>query len=254
MPWESDPVDGVGGTAIFINAAVGGLMTPLNIDVTDMDGVTHTGATFENCQALGYVLADVALDGLASAETASEPAVTLRSAEMFIPIENYAFQAAFLVGMFDRELYNYDTEENLDDDNVPEVLTRVDLVDIGPLRLLTIPGEIDPELLIDGYDGSRINNDQDQLIDPNNDNPPDLDAAPTDGFIKDRMGAQHNWIVGLGNDELGYILAPYNYQLSETVPYLTEAEGDHYEETNSVGPQITPLLDEMVTTLLDWSE
>ena len=41
--------------------------------------------------------------------------------------------------------------------------------------------------------------------------------------------------VGLANDELGYIIPPSDYVLSEDAPYFNEAEGDHYEETNSVG-------------------
>ena len=38
---------------------------------------------------------------------------------------------------------------------------------------------------------------------------------------------------GLGNDEIGYLVPPYDYVLSESSPYLSEAPGNHYEETNS---------------------
>ena len=47
------------------------------------------------------------------------------------------------------------------------------------------------------------------------------------------MNAEHKWIIGLGNDELGYFVPSYNYQLSETSPYFQQAEGDHYEETSA---------------------
>ena len=47
-------------------------------------------------------------------------------------------------------------------------------------------------------------------------------------------------IVGLANDELGYIVPPSDFLVNEQRPYLDrtmDARGeDHYEETNSVGP------------------
>ena len=77
--------------------------------------------------------------------------------------------------------------------------------------------------------------DLEQIVSDDNPNPPDLSQAPEGLYIKDRMASEHNWIIGLGNDELGYFVPSYNYKLSETVPYFNEAEGDHYEETNSLG-------------------
>ena len=45
----------------------------------------------------------------------------------------------------------------------------------------------------------------------------------------------------LANDEIGYIVPPSDYLVNETLPYLeriTNYKGeDHYEETNSVGPE-----------------
>jgi hypothetical protein len=67
------------------------------------------------------------------------------------------------------------------------------------------------------------------------------------------MDAAHTWVIGLGNDEVGYIIPSYNFILSETLPYLDEADGDHYEETNSLGPETAPRVLEMATTLLQWS-
>ena len=32
----------------------------------------------------------------------------------------------------------------------------------------------------------------------------------------------------------------YNFVLNEGAPYVAEADGDHYEETNSVGPRAEP--------------
>ena len=46
----------------------------------------------------------------------------------------------------------------------------------------------------------------------------------------------------------------YDYKLDDVLPYINEAEGDHYEETNSVGRDAVPLIEEMVTDLLEWTE
>ncbi|MDP6933496.1 MAG: hypothetical protein QGG40_11300, partial [Myxococcota bacterium] len=110
-----------------------------------------------------------------------------------------------------------------------------------------------PELGIGGYDGSHVNTPLDALLDSGNPNPPDLDAAPDGPYLKDVMGAEYNWIVGLGNDEVGYILPTYDFKVHDIAPYLDEPEGDHYEETRSLGPQTAGLVLDEAIRLMDWS-
>lgn len=243
---------GLGGTAIFLNGTVGGLMTPLGITVTDVDGVDHSGNTFEKAEALGELVADLALQAVEASAAAEDPRLSLRSSELFIPVENFAFQALFLIGLFERDLYNYDPEDDLDEDNRPDILTGIDLLRLGPVAMLTVPGELAPEIAIGGYDGSRVNTDEDTLIDPDNENPPDLTLAPEGPYLKETMAAEHAWIIGLGNDEIGYLIPSYDYELSESVPYLEEAPGHHYEETNSIGPQAAPLIEDLARQLIAW--
>ena len=243
---------GVGGVCLYVNAAVGGLMTPLGITVTTPDG-DFEDASFEKSDALGFLVAELALQADAAGTEAENPRVSLRAEELFLPVENYAFQAMFLIGVFDRQFYNYDESQDITEENVPEVLTEIDLVKVGPIEMLTIPGELSPELAVGGYDGSRIGSDEVELVDPDNPNPPDLASAPSGPYLKDLMGGEQNWIVGLGNDELGYFIPPYDYILHPDVPYLSEAEGDHYEETNSLGPQAVPRILEVSEALMGWT-
>ena len=79
-----------------------------------------------------------------------------------------------------------------------------------------------------------------------------MDDAPSGPYWAELMETEHAWIVGLANDELGYIIPAYDFEVHPTVPYLDEAEGDHYEETNSLGPQTEPLLDEAIRQLMAW--
>ena len=115
-----------------------------------------------------------------------------------------------------------------------------------------MPGELFPEVAFGGYDGSLVGNDIEAFISPDNPNPPQVDDAPSGPYWAELMETEHAWIVGLANDELGYIIPAYDFEVHPTVPYLDEAEGDHYEETNSLGPQTEPLLDEAIRQLMAW--
>lgn len=252
VAWNGRSTPGVGGVAIYLNAAVGGLMTPLSITVTDGDGVDHGSSDWAKCEALGKLVAELALQAVAAGAPAADPTVSVAAEQIFLQVENFAFQAMFQIGVFDREVYNYDPEANLDEFNIPEVLTEVGVLTLGPVRMLTVPGELTPELAIGGYDGSRVNTDQDDFIDPGNENPPDLSQAPQGPYLKDLLGGEHAWILGLANDELGYLVPPYDYELSETLPYIEEAEGHHYEETNSLGPNAVPPILDAAARLTAW--
>ena len=47
-------------------------------------------------------------------------------------------------------------------------------------------------------------------------------------------------MIGLANDEIGYIVPPSDFLVHSKMPYLekiTDDKGEnHYEETNSIGP------------------
>ncbi len=92
--------------------------------------------------------------------------------------------------------------------------TELSLLRIGDVLLALLPGEIFPELV------------------SGTENPGDPEALSA---IAQRYGMKELVIVGLANDEIGYILPPGDFLLDEAAPYVKAAPG-HYEETNSVGP------------------
>jgi hypothetical protein len=51
-------------------------------------------------------------------------------------------------------------------------------------------------------------------------------------------GAKYVFTAGLAGDFIGYIIPAFNYVLDMQNPYLNDAPGDHYEETNSLGPLV----------------
>ncbi len=92
--------------------------------------------------------------------------------------------------------------------------SEVSVIRLGDATLVLMPGEVFPELI----SGTGKDEDPEPYAD-----------------IAARHGQKNVIFVGLANDELGYIIPPSDYVLSEDAPYFNEAEGDHYEETNSVG-------------------
>jgi hypothetical protein len=244
--WEQAPgKPGVGGPCLYINAAVGGLMTPLGMTVKTPDGDSFSAGSFDKADAIGQLLGEMALDALANGDTIAAPQLDLQAQKYKVRIDNVNFQFLFGLGFFDRETF-------MEMDGL-YLETESALINVGPAQFLSVPGELFPELAIGGYDGSHLNVPTKPLIDPNNINPPKLQQAPDGPYLKDRMHGTYRFIIGLGNDELGYILPEYDFILGDP-PWVSEAPGDHYEETNSLGIETFSKIDAAAEVLIAWSK
>lgn len=237
---------GAGGVAIFIQGMVGGLMTPLGVPVRGADGTLLPEPTFARTDAIGQRLAGMALDALATAEEVEAPALQVASGSYVLPVENRIFQLAYLLGLLNRRLVAYDDSRTPGPGNIPRVVTQTAVIVLGPLTLYSVPGELFPEVAVGGYDGSRSFG---RPVVPEDPLAPDLAAAPGPPYLHDLMPGRYRWVIGLGLDELGYMVPPYDFKVNPALPYLSEAEGDHYEETNSVGPAMVPRTVAVLTAL-----
>lgn len=245
--WQTAPgAPGLGAPAIYLNGAVGGMMTTLGVKVVNPDGEELQSATFEKADSIGQLLGEMALDAVAMGEEIADPQLRFSSKKFRAPVINENFKLMFMLGILEREVFNADQPGK------EEVETEMALIELGPIQIVTVPGELLPELWVGGYDGSRINAPGVDILDPMNPNPPDLSQAPAGPYLKDRMTGMYRWIIGLGNDELGYIIPEYDWELAEDMPWISEAEGDHYEETNSLGPGMAALVDEAADLLIAW--
>lgn len=252
--YESYTRDGYGGVSIFVNGSVGGLMTPLGITIVDGEGNEFREYTFEKNDAFGKVMAEQAMDAIDAAENATDDTLAFSAQVFDLPVENFGFQAMFVTDIIPRDVFGYNPGEIIDEDNMPHVRTEVSHLRVGPISFVTVPGEVSPELVIGGYDGSHVGDPNKQLIDEGSDNPPDLSLAPQGPFLQDIIPSAHPWIVGMGNDELGYILPEYDFQLDDRLPWFDEAPGDHYEETRSLGFKTAEMVQEEIQKLMDWGE
>lgn len=249
VDWGDGLRPGLGGVALYLNGTVGGMMTSLGAAGEDPSGVVHPARTFEKSDTIGQLLGSMALDAAQAAEVAVAPALSARRQELTLPVDNNAFQAMFLMGTLShRSTYGWDPSAAIGPDNRPEVLSEVGLVSVGPLSILCLPGEPLPELAVGGYDGSLTPSNQ-TLVDPNNENPPDLAASPAPPYLLDLVEAEQSWVLGLASDQIGYVIPEAHFEVG-SVPYLIEADGDHYEETNSLGEETAPRILSAVESML----
>ena len=133
----------------------------------------------------------------------------------------------------------------LTDKNRPWIETEVSVLDIGPARLLGMPAEIFPELAIGGYDGRYAFGHPAETPEVAR----DLAAAPKGPYLRDLIKAPVPMLVGLANDELGYLIPGYDFKVRASKAMLPRLPG-HYEETNSIGPTATKRLLEAAGRLL----
>jgi hypothetical protein len=102
-------------------------------------------------------------------------------------------------------------------DKQGQVETEVNLVKIGGLWFATVPGELLPKL------GMQLK--------------AQMKAA----------GAQVAGVIGLANDEVGYILPVEDFKF----PSNPFKPGRHYEETNSIGKGIAPAVMDGIASMLE---
>jgi hypothetical protein len=280
--------DGYGGVAMYISGSVGGLMTPLSRTAVDRNGNAYPDDGWGKARALGERLADAMFTAFAT-ECDVEPgeprvgcaalldtSLAFAEVEFFLDVESVQIQAAAIsLGLFDREIYNWRAIDGTRRGTYPKVLTNVTQIRLGELAFQTFPGEVFPEVVLGGYSydnvrgnvivGNPTRRDCDDdgigasggapgtgfpcIVRPDNPNPPDLTRADTGDYVWDRVGSEFFVILGLGNDELGYLIPPYDFKVDPNLGALVEVEGDHYEETVSPGEFAVDVINDRIDAL-----
>lgn len=256
---DGSRVEGVGGIAIFYQGPLGSQIGPARAEVRTWTGEPLDRGTdpMAFTTAVGSQLAYYVLDALGTAggaTTDESAALGFRTRSFFVDVQNIGFHIAISQGIFDREAENWDPSRPIvAGENEPDLRAEVTVIDVGRAQMITAPGELDPVLFLGGYDGTYTPPGV-PLVDPASPNPPDLSRAPAGPYLRDlaRADAEQVWLLGLTNDFLGYLIPEFDYVLDETSPYLDEAPGDHYEETNSVGIDGWPRIRSQIEALLTW--
>ena len=228
--------ESLGGTAVFLVGAIGGLMTPLGLELTDAhgEGDPIPQDSFALARAVGERAAAAALQALAvSGRDSVSQSLEYRAARVFIPLENRLFRLAAVLGVLDRPVYSggEPATRAFGDD----LRTEIGILRIGDAEMLCVPGEIYPELVLGGIQDPQ---------DPGADFP----GAPRETPLQSLLTSEYRIVIGLANDEIGYILP--RSQWDADAPFAYGLEESQYGEINSVGPSVGPILAEAFAELL----
>lgn len=203
-----------GDNTMFCAGPIGGLiMTKEFVGSTTIQAV-------ENLQITADKLVDYALSITPESERELAPKLALSRTEFSIPLDNTAFLLYKTLGILGTKAIPMESATGYG------VATELSVLMLDDLALTMIPGEIFPELVSGSVYGDANRKSK---------NPRALAKIAQENGINEMI------VIGLCNDELGYIVPPSDFLLNEDAPYLEKTmdyKGEnHYEETNSVGPK-----------------
>ena len=119
-----------GGTGIFMNGALGGMVT------ADCRGPNGKDVqTWDECLRIGHLLADEALRLVAGAPIQDEPELSCHSRTVTLPVQNEMLRTVVKMSPLGFEM-----------DSAGNVTTRLNVVNLGNAQMLTIPGEAMPNI------------------------------------------------------------------------------------------------------------
>lgn len=160
--------------------------------------------TWEEIRRLGEAIASRVKESLAEAAEVPVPAVRFARAPVEFRLDNARFVAGFKAGVFGKDAEGAVKGEGEKFTLVSEVAA----LRLGDVMLVTVPGEALPEV------GRQV---------------------------FEAMNARHKLLLGLGQDEIGYILPKEDFDPKK------------YEESMSLGPETAPtLLDALKKLLKDF--
>jgi hypothetical protein len=219
---------------VYLTGAVGGLMTTMHVDVRDEQARLLAEGSVEKTRRYAHLLADRTMDALTAAKPVRLTPLAARSRSLALPVDNRRYILGKQLGILDRPMERWTGDPNqlvtpiadLGRDRAA-VRTEVAWLRLGELDVAVIPGEIYPELVL-----GKVQDPADPAADfPN---------APIEPPINGQLAGPYRMIVGLGNDELGYILP--KRQWDEKPPFTHGLTKAPYGEINSLGPDTGPLL------------
>ena len=224
-----------GCPVLYLSGAVGGLMAPPDDRVKDAAGnLLHEG-DFEYARVYGEEVAALAGKAIDAAEPVELAPFAVATKPIAVPIENALYRVARSIGVLKRDGHVWTgdfqsfgdpmTRERRDKPTAVE--TEVAYIRLGDVHIACIPGEIYPELVY-----GKIEN----PADPGADFP----DAPGEPSVESLMPGKKWLLVGLANDELGYIIP--KRQWDKQPPHAYGKEMGQYGEINSCSAEIAPIL------------
>lgn len=219
---------------VYLTGTVGGLMSAPDNLFKDADGKPYPRGSFEKTEKYGQAVGRLAQKALADGRAAPLTPFTVQRREIYLPIDNNGYKLGYSLGVLKRNAFGWTGDASrggtIDKDDKKQRLaakSEIARLRLGELDVAVIPGEIYPELVLGQY--------QDP-VEPGADFP----DAPLEPSIYSNLDAPFRMIVGLGNDEIGYIIP--KRQWDEKAPFCYGRKTGQYGEINSLGPETAPLI------------
>lgn len=204
----------VGGVHVFVNGAVGGLMTTSpGVTVEEpWTGRKLREPSHEKSRALGHVLAARLAPVMRQMASSAGPEVSVSvwARTIEVPVRNWRYWLAGWLGVLDRGYVRW-----------PRVRSEVALIGVGDAAMVCVPGELYPEIANGGVESPAG---ADYPGEP-------LEVPP----LRQLMPGRVKLVLGLANDELGYLIP--KTQWDEKPPYTYGRGRPPYGEVNSCGPE-----------------
>jgi hypothetical protein len=171
----------LGGMAMFINGAQGGMITAdnrlLDKPADPLKAKWHDARTWEECVRIGHLMASEAQRIIKDAEPQTDPALACYARQVKFPVDS---DLMWIIILESPLKYPYNRDKS--------ITTRLNLVNIGNAQILTVPGEALPNI---GY------------------------------YLKRHMRGEHNLLFGLTNDAFGYILTKVDFNSFPRYEYIS---------------------------------
>ncbi|HZW29972.1 MAG TPA: hypothetical protein VFF52_04645 [Isosphaeraceae bacterium] len=171
----------VGGMALFLNSAQGGMVTADNRNLDrprdPQRGYWNDSRTWEECLRIGHLMAEEALRIVQDAPEQKDPALCCEAITVRFPVDSPQMWAVVLYSPLK---YPHNDDQSIN--------ARINLVNLGNAQILTIPGEALPNI---GF------------------------------YLKRKMRGRHNLLFGLTNDAFGYIMTKVDFQSFPRYDYIS---------------------------------
>lgn len=220
---------------VVVSGALGGLMAPPRDVIRDQAGQLLEEGDFEYCRLYGDAVADLAVQAVENSGPISLTPIRVASQEIALPMWNPVYQLGATLGLIRRQAYLWTGDYSRLGEAVDIVRARgkaaiaseVAYLKLGQLHIVGIPGELYPELVYGQFQ---------QPVEPNVDFP----DAPLEKAVVESIQSDKFLLIGLANDEVGYIIP--KRQWDDQAPYAYGRETKQYGEVNSIGPETAPII------------
>lgn len=201
---------------VYFNGAIGGMISAKEIKKVYRNEIDCEEYTMEFGKSLGSLVLSL------NEEAEIEPIINIKSSPVEIAAENFVLIIARLLKVLNNDIARNNKRSEA------TIYTEVGYLELGSnqIGVFLIPGELFPEL----WNGEF-------LTEENSANAVNAEYK----VLSEMCSCEHQFVIGLCNDELGYIIPENDFILNERTPYINSANDrlgrNHYEETNSTGPK-----------------